>query len=187
MEDKFLIEGLLRRDSRVFDQVFTHYYSGLCAYANRYLNDTDQAEDVVQDIFVKLWSVNNDLKINTSLKNYFAVSVRNKCLDIIKHRKVINKHIEQEREVYKVLQNYYPLYTETELEEILSKALAKLPPRCREIFEMSRFEGLNNQIIADKLSISKRTVELQISNALKILRQELSPIMSVGFLLWLLK
>lgn len=187
LEDIYLIAGLNKRDTKVFDFVFTYYYSGLCVFANRYLNDSDEAEDVVQDMFVKLWSNAGNLGINSSLKGFLATTVRNKCLNIIKHRKIEEK--------YRTLQcattpepiEEFPLYTQSELEDVFDGALKKLPPRCRQIFEKSRFEGMNNQSIADELGLSKRTVELQISNALKILREELKPLMPLCMVLWLLK
>jgi RNA polymerase sigma-70 factor, ECF subfamily len=78
-------------------------------------------------------------------------------------------------------------FAETELRQAIQTCMAKLSPRCREIFEMSRFNSLSNQEISDKLSISKRTVELQISNSLKILRKELAEFLPLCLVLWLLK
>lgn len=180
VEEVILIEGLKKQNQDVFDLVFSHYYSGLCAFANRYLNNRELAEDVVQDMFVKLWEKSATLNINTSLKAYLSTSVRNLCLDILKHQKVKEAYKNQVKlQDTKEGEFGFPFYIQWELEETLDKALDKLPPRCRHIFEKSRFEGMSNNDIAEELQLSKRTVELQISNALKILRNELKPLMTL--------
>jgi RNA polymerase sigma-70 factor (ECF subfamily) len=153
----------------------------------QYINDRDSVEDIVQDIFVMLWTEAPNLKIQISLKSYLFTSVKNSCLDFRKHQKVIEKF------------RTYSLYTsecgsdttdhmfsESELRNRILKCLVKLPPRCREIFELSRSNYLSNKDISEKLNISKRTVELQISNALKIFRKELSeflPVWVIAFLI----
>ena len=186
MDDKFFIEGIVNRDSKIFDIVFTYYYSGMCSLANRYLNNSVQAEDVVQDVFVNLWTKGDQIKIHSSLKAYFTGAVSNKCIDLLKHRKVVREY-EAHQMHTSIKHQTYSLYVETELEENINKALKKLQPRCREIFEKSRFYGVSNQDIATELSISKRTVELQISNALKVLRKELSSLLPLWLVLYLLK
>jgi len=183
-----LIEGLLRREKVVFDYIFNYYYSGLCAFCMQYLKDKDTVEDLVQDFFVSLWIDGPRLQIKSSLKSYLFTSVRNRCLDELKHRKVTEKY-----------KNYLLFgsdgtelsvdfcIAETELRQAIEASMAKLPPRCREIFVFSRFNGFTNQEIADKLGISKRTVELQISNSLKILKLELAEFIPLWLVLLFLK
>jgi RNA polymerase sigma-70 factor, ECF subfamily len=188
VEEQFLIEGLKNRNKIVFDFIFAYYYSGLCAFANRFLNDKAVAEDLVQDFFVLLWEDYSRIQIRTSLKSYLFISVKNRCLDVKKHHQAIEKY----RTFILNSSNNggddgESFLTESELRQAVQMALQKLTPRCREIFEMSRIQGLSNQVISEQLEISKRTVELQISNALKILRIELADILPAWLIIWLLR
>jgi RNA polymerase sigma-70 factor, ECF subfamily len=175
LKDHLLIEALRNRDKVAFDYIFNYYYSALCAFSMQYVNDHDAVEDLVQDLFVSLWKEAPKLQIQTSLKAYLFTSVKNRCFDFRKHKKVTEKY-----------QTYFLFssegfdnsadhnLSESELRQTIQKSLEKLSPRCREIFELSRLNNLSNKDISEKLEISKRTVELQISNALKIFRKELA-------------
>lgn len=182
-----LIEGLTRRDKIIFDYIFNYYYSSLCAFAIQYLHDRDTVEDLVQDFFVTVWLEAPLLKINTSLKSYLFSGVKNRCLDSDKHKKVTEKY-----KAFKLFSaekednSFDHYFAESELRQAIEKSMSKLPPRCREIFELSRLSNLSNQEISDKLGISKRTVELQISNSLKILRKELVEYLPIWLILWLI-
>lgn len=186
MDEKYIITGLKNKDKTVFDFVFSYYYSGLCAYARRWVNDSDVAEDLVQDFFVKLWANSSSIEITSSLKSYFFASLKNRAINHLKHIKIKEKYGAQpmngSTEEYSNWE-----FTEPELTELIEKGMQTLPPRCREIFILSRFEGKDNGQIAEILGISKRTVELQISNALKILRVELKDYLPSMLLLWLLR
>jgi RNA polymerase sigma-70 factor (ECF subfamily) len=186
LDEQYIILGLRNRDKTVFDFVFGYYYSGLCAYARRWVNDPNVAEDLVQDFFVRLWSNSTQLEINSSLKSYFFTSVKNRAINHLKHIERREKYGDQV--AHRPADEYMNWeFTEPELTELIEKSIQKLPPRCREIFILSRFEGKDNGKIADMLGISKRTVELQISNALKILRTELKDYLPSMLLFWLLK
>lgn len=186
MDEKFLINGILTRNKIVFDFIFHYYYSGLCAYAERITGDEKAAEDIVQDLFVSLWIKHKKIKINTSLRNYLFISVKNRSLDYIKKKKTDEKNIyliTSDLELTENLSNFW--FAESELEAKVQKSLEKLPPRCRNIFKLSRFEGLKNNDIAKKLGISKRTVELQVSNALRQLKNDLQPYIITTLLIFL--
>ena len=188
MNEAALINGLKQKDKMVFDFVFNFYYSGLCSYALKFTKDAQQAEDLVQDFFVSLWLNASKIEIKNSLKAYFFSSVKNRCLDFEKHKKVVQKHqvfLSTNQTESDTTSEHH--YAESELRAILEKGLSKLPPRCREIFELSRKKGLSNQEIADKLQLSKRTVELQISNALKTLRNELVDFFPLFLVMWMLR
>jgi RNA polymerase sigma-70 factor (ECF subfamily) len=174
LEEQFIIRGLRERNKVVFDFVFHYYYSGLCLFAEKITGDFKTAEDIVQDLFVHLWIKNESIQINLSLKNYLFTAVKNRALDHIK--KVSGKS----GKINHTLQNHLTgenlslqWFAESELEQAVEQCLKLLPARCREIFVMSRMDGLKNQEIAERLNISNRTVEVQISNALKILRTNL--------------
>ena len=182
-----MIEGLRRRDKLVFDFIFNYYYSSLCAYSMQYINDREAAEDLVQDFFVSLWIEAPHITINTSLKSYLFAAIKNRCLDFLKHHKVIEKYKAFALFSSENLDNSFEnILAESELRHALEKSLAKLPLRCREIFELSRINGLSNQEISVRLGISKRTVEVQISNSLKILRKELAEFLPLWLVIWLI-
>jgi len=187
LKDLLLIEGLRRKDKVVFDYIFNYYYSSLCAFSMNYLNDRNAGEDLVQDFFVSLWIESPNLQILSSLKSYLFASVKNRCLDFLKHQKVSEKYrayILFSAESGDNTADHY--FAESELRQAIQKSLEKLSPRCREIFELSRLKGLSNQEISEQLKISKRTVELQVSNSLKILRKELIEYLPLWLVIWLI-
>ena len=186
MEEKYLISGIKNKNKVVFDFVFNYYYSGLCAYSRHWADDSAVAEDIVQDFFVSLWINSSKLEITSSLKSYFFISVKNRTLNYLKHVKVKEQY--KNKVIKDPSVNYTDwTFTESELTGIIEKSIQKLPPRCREIFILNRIKRKNNGEIAEKLGLSKRTVELQISNALKFLRVELKDFLPSAILFWLLK
>ncbi len=188
MEERYLIEGLQNRDKIVFDFIFQYYYSGLCAYTETIAKNEKVAEDIVQDLFVSLWVKSDRIKITSSLKDYLFSAVKNRAFDFLKHEKMKSGKMQVLTGLSGTNEDGTELwFTESELEALIQKSLEKLSPRCREIFEMSRFQGQKNQDIAEKLGISKRTVELQISNALKVLRKDLKPFLPLFLIMLLLK
>ena len=187
MNDLILIEGLRRRDKVVFDYIFNYYYSSLCAFSMQYLKDRNEVEDLVQDFFVSLWIDTPNLQISSSLKSYLFICIKNRCLDFQKHKKVIEKYrsyiLFSNEENDNTTDHYF---AESELRQAIQKSMEKLSPRCREVFEMSRLKGLSNQEISEQLRISKRTVELQISNSLRILRKDLVEYLPLWFIVYLI-
>jgi len=187
LKDELLIGGLERRDKVVFDYIFNYYYSSLCAFSMQYLNDRSAVEDLVQDFFVTLWMDASQHQIKSSLKSYLFTGVKNRCLDFQKHQKVARKFT-----TFALFSTWDDdnsadrFFAESELRHALQNSVEKLPQRCREIFELSRLKGYTNQEIAVQLGLSKRTVELQISNALKILRKELVEYLPFYFITWFL-
>jgi len=183
IDEKVLLNGLKEENKAIFDFVFTYYYTGLCAFVNRYINDQEAAEDLVQDFFVRMWFASKTLEINTSIKSYLFTSLKNKALDYLKHTKVKGKYAStfNAKTAYIQPEDTWE-FSETELLALLEKGLQQLPPRTREIFEMSRYKGISNDQIAQTFGISKRTVEVQISAALKILRIELKDYLPLAVL-----
>jgi RNA polymerase sigma-70 factor, ECF subfamily len=189
LNDQLLTEGLARRDKIVFDYIFNYYYSSLCAFTMQYIKDRIEVEDLVQDFFVSLWMEAPNIQIRSSLKSYLFASVKNRCLDFRKHKKVTEKYrtyvlFSSEANSYDNADHYL---AESELRQTIKRCMEKLSPRCREVFELSRLKGLSNQEISQKLGISKRTVELQISNSLKILRRELIEFLPFWLVAWLIR
>jgi RNA polymerase sigma-70 factor (ECF subfamily) len=187
VEEQYLINGLKTRNQIVFDFIFHYYYSGLCAFCEKMVNNQAAAEDIVQNLFVTLWLKNQQLEINTSLKSYLFTAVRNRSLDYLKQVKRKNKKLASMSAMDTLPENLSTLwFAESELREIINKSLEKLPPRCREIFILSRFEGMKNQEIASRLGLSQRTVELQIYHALKKMRIELKNYLPLSIFFFLL-
>lgn len=187
MDESFLINGIKTRDKIVFDFIFHYYYSGLCAFAEKITGSGETAEDIVQDLFVTLWVKSGQIVISSSLKNYLFTSVKNRSLDFLRNDKKKTQLVNAGGRLQNYDENLSAFWlAESELEALLEKSLNKLPPRCREIFILSRFEGLKNIDIANHFNISRRTVELQISNALRRLREDLKPYFPVIFLMLLL-
>jgi len=157
-----------------FEKLFKTHYSRLCSYANLFLNDPDAAEDVVQEVFFKLWKNRDEIIISTTVKSYLFRAVRNGCMNVIDHISV--------REAYKILNDEDMKHSEgnpvdetivSELEERIREPIDLLPPERRRIFIMSRFDGLKYREIADQLNISVKTVENQMYQALRFLRDRL--------------
>jgi RNA polymerase sigma-70 factor (ECF subfamily) len=143
-------------------------------YAVQFVVDRAEAEEIVQDFFVRLWKKHGNLFQSDSLKNYFFSSVKNSSINYLRHKKIENLTIQKLTQLSTSHLVYDPdIYLVTELQEKISHAIGLLPEKCREIFIMSRFKGLDNDQIAGEMQISKRTVETHISNALRILRNEL--------------
>lgn len=178
--DKSLVESIKNSNQGVFELVFNFYYSGLVVFADRMIKNTAVSEDIVQSVFLKLWETRETIEIR-SLRSYFVQCVKNKCIDHIRNQQVKNRFDAHYAETEVVIAEE-DLWTKNEISHLLDVAIADLPPRCREVFWMSRYENLKIAEIADKLNISKRTVETQISNALKILRVKLIDYISLIFL-----
>jgi RNA polymerase sigma-70 factor (ECF subfamily) len=157
-----------------FELLFQQYYTPLVAYANRYVTSVDTAREIVQDFFVKLYEKRNSLSIDVSLKSYLYRAVYNCCINYINQRNIQEKHlknIDLERNEEENLENEI---NTVELQYKISEIIEDLPSKCRLIFKMNRLEGIKNEEIAKQLNLSKRTVETQISKALKILRKKLT-------------
>jgi RNA polymerase sigma-70 factor (ECF subfamily) len=155
-----------------YKNIFELYYRPLCSFAKKYVLDLAIAEDIVQDLFVKLWEQRNNILLKTSAKSYLFQSVKNECLNYLKHQNV--------QESYKThIANvstddfFHDKLEEEEVNLLVFRTIQSLPPRCRKIFELSRFEGKSFEEIAQELSISKNTIKNQLVNALKHIRQVL--------------
>lgn len=182
--EKDLIVRLKEGDQTAFELLFHFYYPGLVVYSTQFTTDRMEAEEIVQDFFVRLWQRHQQLIPTDSLKSYLFLSVKNGCLNYLKHKKVEEKYIKQMAELSNQHLAYDPdLYIASELQEKVKNVIGLLPEKCREIFIMSRIQGLKNEEIADNLNISKRTVETQISKALKVLRLELKDYVGLMILL----
>ncbi len=171
--DTALFEKIKKGDLRAYESIFHKYYGYLCLYANQILSDTESAEEIVQDFFVDLWDKREKLSVETSLKNYFSRSVKNRCINHIQHNKIKAKYAQKVMSELQNNDNYEDNYVEYDLLEKIEESIQLLPEKRREIFQLSRNEGLKYREIAEKLNISIKTVETQMSLAIKTLRDKL--------------
>ncbi|WP_423129939.1 RNA polymerase sigma-70 factor [Gaoshiqia sp. Z1-71] len=165
-----LLERLKAGDRNAFTLLFEYYYTGLVVFADRYLHDTELAEDIVQSAFVRLWENRQAIK-SPSVRYYLASAVKNSCIDLIRKNETQKKYAQ--RQTFQETDHGNDFWAESELQQLIETAIGNLPQRCREIFILSRYDGMKSHEIAQKLQLSQRTVETQITNALKILRKEL--------------
>ncbi len=172
LDEHKLLAKLKNGDEQAFEKLFRHYYAPLCLYASGILQNSATAEEVVQQFFVRFWERRKTITIDTSPKSYFFRSVKNRCLNTIKHEKVKQQHIKT-LQLEAVPPPYDAYFLEVDLRNDIEKSIAALPEKRREIFRLSREEGLKYREIAEKLGISIKTVETQMGLAIKYLRERL--------------
>ncbi len=186
LHEDILLEGLKSGNQKIFDYLFHYYYSGLTAFAIKYIHNKEAAEDLVQEFFCKLWNYRENLHIKQTIKAYFFTSIKNRALDYLKHQQIENKFVEHVKLSSDKIEEY-DFLVESELRDRINIAITKLPEKCRRIFIMNRFEGLAPKEIALKEDISLRTVETHIGKGIKLLRKELEPYVSASILLCILE
>jgi RNA polymerase sigma-70 factor (ECF subfamily) len=167
-----------------FEGLFKSHYGELCAFANKYLEDLEAAEEVVQDLFVKFWENREKNEIPNSLRSYLFTAVKNACLNQLKHLKIKEQYKQHnERELNSASVSADEEFEASELDLKIKSAIEALPEGRRKIFILSRYEGLKYQEIADQLKISVKTVENQMGEALKFLRLQLKDFLVSLFVL----
>ncbi len=178
------IDGLKNGDKVVFEEIYRLYYTPLCYYCTRYVGDIADAEEIVQNLFFKLWMNRETNDITVSIKSYLYRSVQNYALNHLSQNKVKDKYIVDKTHISTpYYDNGHQKMEEEELQKILKIAILQLPDKRRKIFELSRFNGMKYSQIAEQLSISVKTVETQMTKALKTLRVALKEYLP--FLLWI--
>jgi RNA polymerase sigma-70 factor (ECF subfamily) len=173
LTDNDLFQELKNNNEVAFEQLFHKYYASLCLFTSQFLHDREKAEEIVQEVFVKIWSKREKLEINTSVRNYLLFSVRNRCLNLLQHEKVEKRYSRQAQVGSPYEQDLTPYFMEVGLRQKIEESIGLLPEKRREIFRLSREKGLRYHEIADRLSISVKTVETQMGLALKQLREML--------------
>ncbi len=148
------------------------HYVPLCNYANSFLNDSTIAEDLVQDVFLHLWKNNESLELKGPVQNFLFSSVKNKVYEYARNRKAYQKVIKDMAEL-RDSEDYMSSESSKYMNlERLSSLLRHLPPKCRNVFALNKFNGLTYAEIAEKEGISVKTVENHMMKALRILRTQ---------------
>ncbi len=153
-----------------FEALFKGCFRELMTYAYSLLNDQAMAEEVVQQVFFKVWEKRDQLTFDASPKAYLYKSVYHHCLNLKKHQKVKQEHVSHTIRTEREFTNDVGDISNKEMGRRIQDAINRLPQQCKLIFQMSRFEDLKYREIADRLQLSVKTVEAQMGKALKQLR-----------------
>lgn len=158
----------MNEDLKHFKQLFSELYQPLCNHAYKYLQDRDESEDVVQELMIKIWETRKDLLSEKSLKYYLFIAVKNRCITLLRKKNYMLDIDEMSIDIAEEIPETKPL---PDANQLIEKAFNGIPPKCLEIFKLSRIEKLSYKQIAEKLEISVKTVENQMGKAIKHIRE----------------
>ncbi len=173
---ELVLFGKLKKGSRdALKYFFESYYDDLCNFVNQFLSDESQSEEIIQDIFVYIWENRKKITIVSSVRSYLYAAARNKVLNFIRSKKNHAKMLDQltKNEQYSNAQPDQIVY-ENQLNEFVHKAADDLPAQCKKVYTLSRDKGYSNKEISKEMNIAVKTVENQITIALKKLRDSIS-------------
>lgn len=179
MASDTLVNKIKDGDEKAFELLFRESYAGLVQFAWGYVRSKAIAEELVQDVFLKVWDNRKELKVTKSIESYLYKSVRNRCTDWARHSEVVKKWEDESKKDQKANESHSSsisknLHHRLLLEEI-ERAIYKLPERRKEVFLLSRYENKSYKEIANLLDITVSTVETHMSKALKTLRDKFLP------------
>ncbi len=170
-DNTFLIGQLKKGNEKAYAYLVDTYHYRLCVYANSLIKDRDRAEDIVQNVFIRTWERRNSLKSEFTIKSFLYKSVHNEFIDQYRKRKSVSAL----EKIYIEEMEQITTRDDAFLERLLSflhREINNLPPKCKKIFLMSKEEGCTNHEIAERLNVSKKTIEYHITKAFAILRQK---------------
>jgi RNA polymerase sigma-70 factor, ECF subfamily len=169
------------------EDLYKSNHKMLCNSVNKIVNNREAAEDIVQEVFIKLWRKRNELKVDTTLKGYVFKSAINAALNYLESHKVLAGHKELSPEISESYEEGAMQELEDkELELKIKDAIDRLPARCKTIFILSRYEDMKYKDIALQLDLSLKTIENQMGIALEKLRNDLKPYLTRQFLIILI-
>ena len=174
--EKQLVEKIIQSDQSAFKTIFEQYSKPIFQFLCRKLNNKDEAEDLVQEVFIRVWNSREKLDANKSFKSYLYTIANNIAIDYYRKNKKSMLNIED--------YEYQCIYFEDgnfDIPNHIKKEINKLTPMQKNVFYLSRFEGLSNNEISEMLGLSKRTVENHISRALKKLKENLQYLLFIIF------
>jgi RNA polymerase sigma-70 factor, ECF subfamily len=176
-----LMAKLKSGDLAAFKRFYIDHHPRLFAFSKKIIDDKETAKDILQEVFFEFWQQRNIIDIKVSVQSYLFKMLHNKCLNHLRTLKIHQKYVahseiklkEAELAFFNNDTDGHTSIFFLELELLLEKSIASLPNSCRQIFLLSRKEGLGNKEVAERLNISVRTVENQIYRALKIIKEDL--------------
>lgn len=179
ISDRDLVSLLNASDHNAYTEIYNRYFRLIYIHACKKLQDKEQAKDVVHDVFAYLWFKRERISQVNDLAAYLFTATRNKIFDLFAHEKVEQKH-------YDALQSFYSKNSayptdqqarERDFKAYIDKQIANLPPKMRQVFELSRKDQLSYKEIAERLETTENNVSKQVNNAVRILRTKLGPLL----------
>ena len=189
IDEKHIIKKLKAGDNESYKYIYDYHYVALCKLSYYFLKDKVQAESIVNDVIFHLWEIRDKLELVPPLRNYLIVAVRNKCLNYLAlkqqemevHFSTIERAGIQLQNIISDTQQPLGNLLKEELESKIKESVNKLPPVCRQVFIMSRFQEMTYEEISQKLGISINTVKYHIKSALVVLKKELGTFLCIIF------
>ncbi|WP_239985787.1 MULTISPECIES: RNA polymerase sigma-70 factor [Arenibacter] len=186
VNNDFFLSLLEKGEKCAFETLFRLYYSKLVQIAKGYLIYHQEAESIVQNVFLKIWENKGTLKEVTNINSYLYTMTKNSCLDQLRHEKVKRNFLDQRFRIKSEIQYQFiqddaaSLLLENELESKIIQSIELLPEKCKNIFKKSRFEGLKHGEIASQMGISHKTVDNHIANALRHMKLHLREFITIS-------
>ncbi|MDD2595679.1 MAG: RNA polymerase sigma-70 factor [Bacteroidales bacterium] len=157
-----------------FDEIYVDWFGRLCRFAAGFVYTSEDAENIVQSVFMSIWEKHIPVTIQSAISSYLYTLVKNRCIDYLRHLKVKKEYRDEYRQKMESLEQIGEMFaSEVDMERTFKSVIDTLPEKCRNVFMLSRVEGKKYREIAELLSISEKTVENQIAIALKKIREEL--------------
>lgn len=171
--DDDLIVQLKTSDRKAFEEIYNRYWKQMLALACLKIEDADESQEIVQQIFITLWERREELIIKSSLSGYLSVAVKYKIINTLNKRYIRRRHLENLPTTSFAQDSTTEWLEFEELQRKITKTIEELPEKCRLVFVLSRDQGLSQKKIAEKLQISEKTVEAHLGKAIKSLRSKL--------------
>lgn len=178
LDENKILTQIASGDTNAFKQLFEFYYSQLQSFAYTYLEDKAEVDDTLQQCFIKLWEKREQYRGKDSVKAYLYSSVRNNCLNKIRHKSVVEKSAE-ELALESIFAESYSQETDNSLNELLKKGVDQLPDKNKEVVQLRFYSGMSTKEVSEELGITPRTVETHVSKALRFLRDMLNPVIII--------
>ncbi len=172
--DRHILDGLKAGDQAALKQLFDLYFTDLVRFSARMVVNAGVAEEIVEDVYIRIWQTRNEMRLRDSFKSYLFASVKNRSINYLKssYGKMRFEELESASDLMSGSGQDLELEGK-ELGECIQKAIENLPPGCRIVFNLSRNAGLTTTEISEKLGISKKTVQAQIAIAIRKIREQL--------------
>ena len=193
LTSKEILQKIISGDEPSFEKIYRYYFPRLNHFARQYLFDIEASKNIVQDVFTELWATRNTLRIDTNLHAWLFTVTKNKSLKMISHLKsrhnydnyIKNRELDINYNSLDAFDTSTIIFEELQIQ--IKTALEKLPHACRRVFEMNRFEDKKNREIAEELNLSIKTIEAQISKALRSLKSDLKDYLPLFYILFLFR